>query len=88
MNTAFFCTHETGHSSPVLSRSHIAVNHKKKRSLTQPESGESVLYMQMILSVYDLNWGDEMKRRENLRSEFRHWAWFLGSLSTLFRSEY
>ncbi|RMX42838.1 hypothetical protein pdam_00005122 [Pocillopora damicornis] len=31
-----------GHSSPVLSRSHIAVNHKKKRSLTQPESAQAV----------------------------------------------
>ena len=34
------CTLKIGHSSPVLTRSHIAVPHKKKRSLVQAESRE------------------------------------------------
>lgn len=36
----FFCTRKIGHSSTVLTRSHIAVPHKKKRSLVEAESRE------------------------------------------------
>lgn len=42
-----------GHSSPVLSRSHIAVNHKKKRSLTQPESAQTVEGSQLPSAFFE-----------------------------------
>lgn len=42
-----------GHSSPVLTRSHIAVPHKKKRSLVQAESPQNVAGSQLPSAFFE-----------------------------------